>query len=329
MSKQKKKVTPQRRRSAKARPTPRRPKIDSMQFARAVCSITDPFCPAARGSKWPDQSAAASLPITVEGIIQVATDANGNAAVLLTPTYPRGYAVSNVINPTTGLAEFADLVEYASGGDFAGSARAYRLVSGGASLTSTASMMTSQGMMRGLELSGSGASGNNNYEDVELNSLSYTSVSTKPVRESGSMFGYFKPSGNEAREFNSFDDGGLSISDMSTNDWTALVFAVTGGPASTVVAEIRYVLHLELAFTQGNMMNRFATRPPPPNTMLTNASSYVSGKASSFITGVAANVEKTFMSKAISYASGALANWMLPGSGPIMGLLTNAAMEVD
>ena len=114
---------------------------------RAICAITDPFCNASDGSKWPDQASGRTLAWRMEYFANISTNADGHGAVIFSPDPKTGYSaaatwtgqVINSINPT---------VTYPGWSNFAAATGVqYRVVSFGVEARSILPAMSNQGSL--------------------------------------------------------------------------------------------------------------------------------------------------------------------------------------
>jgi len=64
---------------------------------RGVCSVTDPFCPASKNSKWPDGTAGNTLTEQFRGNYTLSTTSAGQAFAAFGAGAPFGYATATVL----------------------------------------------------------------------------------------------------------------------------------------------------------------------------------------------------------------------------------------
>nr|WRQ65305.1 hypothetical protein [Tolivirales sp.] len=302
-------------RSKRSRVARRSPTAINPAIYHQLCSITDPFCAAAKGARWPDSNASPTIAVTLQGIVPLITDTNGNAAVSFGPNPITGYQTFTV-NNTSGNLTAADNGSYNGYDQFPGVSE-YRLVSGGVQIFSTASLQTSSGMLRAIEVP---SVESQIFEDLNAYSYDYTRSHDKPVREFGSLFQYLRPGSTESRNFEQF------VPSTSTQDWTTALLTVTGGQPETTVALVYYVFHYEYKFGKASVFNKMAARPPGENTVLTQLSNYVSKEAGGIIEGYQKQVEEKIKDTATTY----LKQTIKAGTMALPGILqTPANMLVD
>lgn len=256
-----------------------------------LCTITDPFCPAAKGARWPDSNSQPTIAITLQGIVPIQTDAAGNFAASFGVDPIRGYRTWQV-DPANGDLTSPTNTAYNGALQFDGISE-FRLVSGGVQVFSTASLQTSAGMLRAIEVS---STESNLNTGLNAFSYDYTRTHDKPVREFGSVFQYLRPGGPESRNFNEF-----TIGATSTYDWTTSLICLTGGEPTTQVGMIYYVFHYEYKFAQSNIMNKLASPAPGDNAFITTLSNYVGKEAGGIIEGYQHQVQETMSKHALDY----------------------------
>lgn len=65
----------------KAKRVPNARKLKHHPLAHAVCAVTNPFCTAAAGARWPDATVQRTLPVTQRALITNLTGADGTSAI--------------------------------------------------------------------------------------------------------------------------------------------------------------------------------------------------------------------------------------------------------
>jgi hypothetical protein len=240
----------------KAAPPPEAKKA----LVEQVCSVTDPFCTGAYGSRLPDASGAQTLTTQVRQLITIPTgSSNGYAMATFAP---QCYTLDA---PTTNSGVAGSLVNYSnllSGSVFGTNAALARVVSFGVILRCTANTTNAQGTAIVGETPYVNASQAYTIGDFLLQ---------KPVV--GNIY-----AGQElcwkvspvntvlARTFSGVADFTTTSVNSSTIGWPTLVVQVTGGPSSAVpliTAEV--FVNLEWTLTYDNTMTPMLPPPKPPN----------------------------------------------------------------
>lgn len=270
------------------------------EIVHEACAISNPFCDASRGSKWPDQTAGFTLAVPVRFRIPVTTDAAGNFAIMLTPSYPFGILVCE-ISPG-GRVNWMD-----SEGDnrrvvapyqpIFESADSYRIVSMGFKVTPVTSAMNSQGYVNIIELPP--AETQEDYVDLWTNTKSYPSYETLPLKSHESIYAVCRPSGSTAREFRPTQfKYALEAGDpFSTGDWSSILVNVGGAAPLTSVAIIDVYMNLEVTVKSDANYAFLLTQAPTPNPQLTALATTLTQHGSVFL-GDDESVDVSFAARA-------------------------------
>lgn len=289
-----------------------------MELAREVCAITNPFCDASRGSKWPDQSAGQTLSVPVRVRHNITTDASGNAGTVFTTNYPHGILIGHVTHPYWDWGVAAGEHLTSSYAPLLLGADQFRVVSAGVRVTPITSAMNSQGILNLIELPV--ADNGSDYVRVDLTTKAYPSYESLPLKAHDSVYAIMRPNGPTAREFKDLDDRYILVTDpvFETNDWTSIMVSVAGGPATTTVAVVDVYINLEVTISAGSAYGFLTTRAPLPNLALTNASAAIT-QGTAIYRGSDGSVDESFMSRAWSYLKGA-GTFLKDNARPILQL---------
>jgi hypothetical protein len=249
------------------------------KLAHAICSITDPFCAAAIGSKWPDQASSKTLAWTMEKFFTVATDANGKAGLYFSPDPGCGEkTVTFTGSVTAGVGVDND---YPGWSDFAPYA-SYRVVSFGVTVTSALSAMTNQGSIGILTLPpGDGVTG---ITAVDIDTLLYSENLRISANTGKSVSTIVRDDGISARKFK--DTLGSNTTQVTSMGYGIPLVYMTGGPASTQGAlRGKVIIHYELSFDKGTLFNQLATPAAVQNDIVTQGSGYVKSRLDEVFVG--------------------------------------------
>ena len=216
------------------------------KHVRDTCSITDPFCIHARANRRPDGMSNGTIPYQVRGVIDVKTDANGNALVCILPLWGKyAYTKATYTNPNGPWTLDAAWSTSAQSAFVAANAAEIRLLSGGAIFRNTASMTNCQGLLHSFVVTNLLTGGTmpflstNNVEDA-----------TTPMTSGLQVTLISKPVGNGAHNFVTNTGIGGTSSDFN---WSILCFEVAGGVTGTVVGVIEYVFNIEFQLNQNGV----------------------------------------------------------------------------
>lgn len=302
------------------------PRTDS-RLMKAVCSFTDPFCVASVGSRWPDVSSSPTIPIRVDCLHTITTNAAGTAAVTFTPSFPYGILLATVAGTTaTNLANYADYDPNLTA-FLAANALQYRVVSFGIEVIPVVATMTNQGYFIVAEVPGRRPPGNayvtpsTTYPNVIVSNL----VGDKVAFIS-------RPQGNS-----SFDMTNMNTTTTYNETWSSVTVMVSGANPSSTVLMVRIRANLEYESLNANIYGTTA-KPSQSNNFLTDIVSRVRANMEPIIKGGAEAAEKKVMSwaaDALMRAGGSALGYYLGGpaggaaGGAIAGQASHMIMDVD
>lgn len=314
---------PARRKTMRAmvqsKPIPRPMRMDPTHQAHKVCALTDPFCPGAVGSKWPNITAAKTLAWPGRGRTSIATDATGTGAIAICPLMEAQIAVGVV----TGNSGVFTTTLSAAIPPFPNGIQGFRVVSWGFKIRNVTSPMLSSGIVRirlfsDLAYPAAAAIDLASYNcvasyDIPLQDCREVCIIPSRVNESSTFF-------QQTTATNGLLAGQLP------SGWTFATVAVFGAPVSAAPLDVELFMNNELQFADNSSMQMLATPSPPTNTMLQQAASYVSEKIGPFVKNGAQAVEN----EALKYARKYLIR-SLGGLGGPMGSLAGSmlALTVD
>jgi hypothetical protein len=233
----------------------------------AVCSMTDPFCNTAKGSKWMDGAGLSCLPAQVRGHLPYGTNSYGGNIVYINPgmdytyIYPGGatsttYTLANYWSGTPGGANVS---QYSS---------ECRLVSAGIIVRNVAPALTTCGYLIINRLSDAPLIN----ATVPVGNVYGIRSATHPICAGMEIPLVFLPQGSAARSFkiNSIDSVPPSI------DWDTISLEIVGAPALAVVLDIEIVYNFEFKLTNTNVgISQFIPAASPNNPLYTQVSNKV------------------------------------------------------
>lgn len=230
-----------------------------MSTSMQVCSLTNPFCPDAKGARWPDNSYTKSVPYCFEYNQNINTDTNGNASSLYGPSLDYNYCAGVV---TAGVAAFTTWGPNPGIGTQANVQR-WRLTSYGIKINAQGPYMTTIGRIRVRLLSPStGAS----YASVPINSIYADAALDEPVVRylEKDLWINAAPLGDNARLFQAYPTSG-TVSSWVNPGWQTIVLSVDGGLPSTAVLSVTVFYNYEIVYNDASGMQLFAAAPPTNN----------------------------------------------------------------
>ncbi len=271
-----------------------------MELAMEACAVTNPFCPEAIGSRWPDNSYTKSIGWSITANpFPLATDANGSAAILLFGDLSSQYNSGTVTG--TGAAYGATNSTFISGPTAAGR---YRVTSWGVRVHCTSTMMNTQGMCRIRLFSPIGG--------VSLGATSVTSITADAMYDVPVVSLINKPLniipsplGINAREFRDYAASTLTLANWINPGWQVVQVAIVGGQVSTTALQLEYYANYEIIPPDGDATTMFAQPPPVDSPVVRQANASVLERIGNFVEGAATKVDAVAKSSALKYVAAA------------------------
>lgn len=218
-----------------ANPSRKRTRMSRATY-EAVCSMMDPFCPAAQGRHSPYGTSQVTIPVTLVGTAQITTNAGGGACFLMQPG-PTEECIG-IFNSTTSFTANAFNT---SVGSFPSVVSDVRVVTAGVRWWNVMPATAGGGAVHVAPLSDCRSildGGATTYSSL----LSIAGTQITDLRESGVFI--FKPSSPaDVENFNEASTGG-SPSGAAQGGWNAVCINFRG-PASTTVATVSWVVNYE------------------------------------------------------------------------------------
>lgn len=296
-------------------------------IAHAICSLTDPFCSASAGVRWPDDSSAVTIPFRAETLFTMATNATGDAVIAICPGFP--YNALGYATVVAGTVTFNGSYSSGSGPNqtFAStSVSNIRCVSFGITVEGIASATASSGFMVLQEV-------------AHMPSVS-TTASTPDATGGRAAIGNLRttratwvsnPRGPDAHVFGAVSSTTVIPTNML--DWTACLVHIAGGPASaTNVALIRAVGNYEFTVDMQDVLYSVGKATPPKPALIAAAAQMRSSVGSIFEGGAAAftnYLEKKAMEIGVRVASSAAGYVMGGPRGAVIGASNSMLMDMN
>lgn len=213
-------------------------------LCRDICDLCDPFC-ASACTKLPDGNTKRSLPFSVRGFATVPTHAAGDRAFWFRPSLAALYNESAAITSGSVTTWSSDKTVP----DFTNldtNFFEYRIVSFGVRVFGSANFDASKGAVTIATHSGDAP-----ITGLDIENSNYLDIQRYPINNCDVTW-VSKPQGAESYEF---------IDLANPCQRTGVVVIVTGAAASTTVAQIEYVVNIELVPKVELFVARLATPP--------------------------------------------------------------------
>lgn len=264
---------------------------------RSVCSITDPFCPASKNSKWPDGTAGNTLTEQFRGNSTLTTSADGTGGVAFAGAAPFGL-LGRTTSTTTDLTFAAAYTAYTGSATsmLATYGQEYRIVSFGVIVRCVASAVNASGIIT------LGTTGNVPVSTVlTFGQEYYDELVMKSIQPGMEMAWVSVPKGTGARNFVS-----LSTSTAVPSDWSSLIIELVGCPVSIPMVMVEWYVNVEFTLKPQQAISTLARQNPAKSVAAETAVSKVHSTLGSFIEGGVKQVETSIA----NHASSALSSLM-------------------
>lgn len=303
-------------------------------LAQRICSITDPFCPGAIGSKLPDATTSKTLAWDAELWLNINTNADGHGCVVLGTDPAAAYAFGSTwVGTTNEILTISPTFALPGWSDFSTAQPNWRIVSFGVEAYSTLSAMDNSGYL--------GAAVIPAEEEfiplpgVNLDSASNFAQNTRISMKDGHLS---VVSHHDSIVQKKFKDSGNTLAQAMFTGGSEAIIIYASGTANTVpVAQLRVVYHYELIFPKTGIFNSLATPAAGQDSAALAGNNYVSKVVDQVIQGGKAEVEKRTMAAAsifgrmlVQGAAGAAGAYFGGPPGAIAGAqMAGMIMDVD
>jgi hypothetical protein len=256
---------------------------------KQTCAITNPFCPAAKGSKYPDGNNGGSMAFQIRGhysfnaVSGISGAPSGGNIVVFNP-----HATYGILAPATFAGSTwtmsATMTQYNNVGLLTTYAQTFRIVSFGVIARCISAVTNSSGYLVMGTSAPVGVS-----SAILSNSSQYLDQVEVPIFAGMEHSWIAKPMGLESRVF----QGMNGSSDATLNNFNAVTIEMVSGTigATPTVIDFEYFMNLEFQLAASSGLAQLAPKDPGKNPVSTTALSGVQEKVGSFITGGVSSVE--------------------------------------
>ncbi len=294
-------------------------------LVESVCSITDPFCPAAYGAKAFDGSTTRSVPWTIRYRLNLpAATSDGVASAVILPYANVNYELPSV---TAGsLVATCNVALNNSAGTVPSTTSLYRLVSQGIIVRPIGSVLNRSGILHVRLFGGTVAS----LATFTVNTFNAAESFDYPINADMEPIYITNRKVNDPLAMTfvapSVSSPDLVFANQVPNGWSYVAISTTTAQGLVSSFDIEVVNHFELIFADSEPMQQMATVTKPPNPVVTNAIAIVQDRAGAAIQTTAEKAAKTFFNRAIEGVASAVGSYFGgPMGGAAAGLLTNVS----
>lgn len=229
-----------------------RARLSRSNLIERICSLNDPFCPAANGMKLLDANPIRTIPYQYHQRFNLTTDASGNVAQLFLPGLT--YAFSTAGTVTGSSAVFTTLL---AGGVFS-NVQNYRIVSYGLIFRKVTTPLTSSGMVRFRIFSPTTGAPLTTVDTGTYNCSHYHDVPLAVCNEQTVII----PKTDESYKFwrsPATTNPTANVTDWVSPGFAAVLVSVTGGPVTTTVVDCEVVINYEIILSDSDGSMQLAT----------------------------------------------------------------------
>lgn len=297
-------------------------------LTRQICSITDPFCPAAKGAKFPDSGATNTLAWQSESYLTLTTDASGRAAAFCSPDPGSYVSVATAYTGSTGnavnLASTPLPAPNFSNFTATGFCN-FRVVSHGVQIRGIMSQMNSQGTLGIVALPA--ALGQivvgTTPTSIDLDSTNFADNKRISCNTALELTAVSRPDAIFSKEFKTPTTPAAATVVTQGNE--VLIPYIVGGPASSACIQIRMITNYELEFTVGTVFNQLATPQASDNPTVVKGQGAVFKAVDRIVVGGSKEIERRTMGAAEAFGRWAASAGMR-AIGGLLGGPPGAAM---
>jgi len=270
---------------------------DHAKHVHSVCALTNPFCPAAKGSKWPDGTQGNSMTQQFRGNLTISSLAAGNNAVVFASAAPYGY-LAGTSSTATVVTFPANYIWYKDTSLLATYGVEYRIVSFGVIFRCVASATSAAGLLTiGTAVAPAGGT------SLTLGQEAYSEVQVVAIQPGMEITWIAQPRGSGAREFIP-----QSTATVVTNDWTNCIMEIAGAPASTALINAEWFMNIEFTLPTNSDLAPLAKQNPPKVVHAETAVSTVHTMLGSFLKVGVSTIEGTIKEAASAAVASFTAN---------------------
>jgi hypothetical protein len=268
---------------------------------RQICSLSDPFCKASQGAKYPDTTSLKTIVWDVEQFITLTTDASGRAGAVFGSDPGSNYSTVNSwatttmqINSSGTPSAFANWTNWGSVNGVQ-----WRCVSYGVQARSIMSAMNNQGSIGIAAVPAT--SGTLSTLTLDLDSANFSANTRISASMGQELSAVARTDGTVSKQFKTPAAAGGNTATSYGND--VLIVYIVGGPASQASVQIRIVAHYELTFGSSTVFNQIATPGAQDSVPAKAGADFVQRTVDQVIVGGSKEVERRVSGAASSFGA--------------------------
>lgn len=253
------------------------------EATKYICSVSDPFCDHALGSKVMDFGSTRSFPLTARFRTTISTIGTGEASYLFSPTY----AYIPYSAATTLAAGIATFTTAQTAANVPSLAESVRLVSFGIRLKSIVAPLSASGIVRIRGFAGDMGSVVTSGVDIATFNADYAvDVPVHSLKDTVIILRRYDPTAKLFIDPNLINPTNLPGA-INPHGFGLVTVSVQGGAATTPILDVEVVSHWELLLGDSEPLAQAATAAPAYQPVISEAADVVSSTVRPvFIEGV-------------------------------------------
>lgn len=276
--------------------------VPSKAVVEKVCGLTDPFCQAARGAKFPDNSPIRTMPWTLHGRNTFASTSTADSLILWHPQY----SYQPWVKPSARVGSAATAWNsFTASSNLPNGVVKYRIVSSGFILRNICAKLTSSGMLHLRSWSVPEGATYVTLDGLAYNSASSMDIATNSAQE---ICVITQHSTRMPQLYFNVADDSSTVAGFLDNGYTPITIYFDGAPASTDMFDFEFFINFELVFDDSAALGLVATPSNPANSMLTDVAAKITSSSESLVfkglKAVGDRIYKAAETAIISYVGG-------------------------
>jgi hypothetical protein len=247
--------------------------IGAKVHSHHTCALTNPFCPAAKGYRFPDGNGQNTIGQQFRGRQTLTGTTSGyttGAAMIFFASAPYGYTQCTY---SAAWQIPSAMSEYLGNSVFATACSTYRIVSFGVIIRVASSTQYTSGVMSLNTIAPNGLLGGS----LTTSSADYMEQRNFPLATGAEYTWVSKPTGSDSTRFQALT---ATSTNSSTGGWTSLMVEITSS-SSTTALDIEYYLNVEGEISPNQPLAHLAPPPAPPNLLAIKGSKTIQQKMDS------------------------------------------------
>lgn len=283
---------------------------DPLMTKSAICAVTDPFCPHAKGARWPDGNGASTMTYQGRGLRTFTTFSNGGQIFYVTPQI--NYQFLTASSYLTGTYTMLSAYSQTGTSSLSSYASTARVVTSGIIIRNVLPALTAAGIMIVTRMGSMPAVS----AAITAGDMVGNQITTYSIVAGMEIPIIFHPQGIDARDFKA-----ANTSSTIVDGWDTIKVEIIGAPASTLTLSVEFITNVELTLAPSfNEISQFVSTTSVVSVPLQT----VANKISKSVSEIAYDSLKQFGSSVATKAATAVGSYF---GGPVGAGVANYGMN--